>query len=99
MGNQASFELEQPGAKRYVCGSCGANASTKLYVCGHCKVTRYCSAAHQKNDKKNHVGKVCNDLKKSRKQYRKQKHNKGKNVCPGIIFQVLLDEKSHVLSL
>ena len=78
MGNQSSFELEQPGAKRYVCGSCGANASTKLYVCGHCKVTRYCSAAHQKKDKKFHVGKVCNDLRKSRKQYRKQKHNKRK---------------------
>ena len=74
--NQA---LEQPGAKRYVCGLCGTNASTKLYVCGHCKVTRYCSAAHQKKDKKNHVGKVCNDLRKSRKQYRKHKHNKVKN--------------------
>ena len=72
--NQA---LEQPGAKRYVCGSCGANASTKLYVCSHCKVTRYCSADHQKKDKKFHLGKVCYDLRKSRKQYRKR--SKGKN--------------------
>jgi hypothetical protein len=87
MGNQASSannssELETPGSKRYNCqyqnceatfGIRASGKASKLFVCNKCKIARYCTLEHQKLDKTNHVGKVCNDLKKARKKNKSKK--------------------------